>query len=52
VRGLDDRVVPPARSAWLADHCANAETMFVPGEGHVSILRHLEPVLDRVLLQL
>lgn len=38
VHGGDDRMVPAAHSAWLADRCAESELRIAPGEGHVSIL--------------
>lgn len=46
LHGADDRVIPPAHSAWLAAHLTDAELRIVPGHGHVSVLEHAEAALE------
>ncbi|MBE7189440.1 alpha/beta hydrolase [Jatrophihabitans endophyticus] len=39
LHGADDRVVPPAHSAWVAAHLPGGEHRVVPDAGHVAVLR-------------
>jgi pimeloyl-ACP methyl ester carboxylesterase len=52
VHGGDDRMVPAAHSEWLGRRIPGAETLIVPGEGHISVLpptavRSLEWIVGR-----
>jgi pimeloyl-ACP methyl ester carboxylesterase len=52
VHGGDDRIVPAAHSEWLGGRITGAETLIVPGEGHISVLpvtaaKALEWIVDR-----
>jgi pimeloyl-ACP methyl ester carboxylesterase len=46
LHGADDRMVPWAHSAWLAARIPSAELRLLPGEGHISVLRHAGAALD------
>lgn len=45
VHGERDRMIPATHSAWLAGRCPHAEYRPVPGEGHLSVLRHAADAL-------
>ncbi|WP_206785533.1 alpha/beta fold hydrolase [Amycolatopsis sp. MtRt-6] len=45
VHGEQDRMIPAAHSAWLAERCPDAEYRPSPGDGHLSVLRHAADVL-------
>ncbi|MGW3961387.1 alpha/beta fold hydrolase [Amycolatopsis sp. NPDC005003] len=45
LHGEQDRMVPATHSAWLAGRCPHAEYRPVPGEGHLSVLRHAADAL-------
>lgn len=40
-----DRVVPPAHSQWLDEHCPVSERRLFPEDGHVSLLTRAEDAL-------
>lgn len=46
VHGGQDRLVPPAHGKWLARRCPAAELWLRPDDGHISVLRSGEAVLD------
>lgn len=45
VQGERDRVIPPRHAELLAEALPNATVQTHPGDGHVSVLRHLAAVL-------
>ncbi|WP_086840031.1 alpha/beta fold hydrolase [Amycolatopsis kentuckyensis] len=45
LHGEQDRMVPATHSAWLAGRCRHSEYRPVPGEGHLSVLRHAADAL-------
>ncbi len=46
VHGGQDRMVPPAHSAWLARRIGRAELWHRPDDGHVSVLREVPAAMD------
>jgi len=46
--GAADRMVPPAHSGWLADRLPTADLHVIEGEGHFSLLRCLDEVVDEL----
>ncbi|HEX5117229.1 MAG TPA: alpha/beta hydrolase [Pseudonocardiaceae bacterium] len=44
--GLADRMVPCTHSEWVADRLPSAELRLMPGDGHISVLRHGESALE------
>ncbi|HZE37707.1 MAG TPA: alpha/beta hydrolase [Stackebrandtia sp.] len=46
VHGEDDRMVPVGHGRWLAEHCRGARLRTYPGEGHVSVLKHAESMVE------
>jgi pimeloyl-ACP methyl ester carboxylesterase len=48
--GGQDRLVPPAHSAWLADHIPGAHHRQLDAEGHLSIIATaFEDILDDLM---
>jgi pimeloyl-ACP methyl ester carboxylesterase len=48
--GHDDRFVPPAHGAWLAEHVAGASAHLLDGHGHLSLaLAHFDEILDELV---
>jgi pimeloyl-ACP methyl ester carboxylesterase len=48
LHGTQDRVVPAAHGAWLAQRCSTAELRLFPDAGHVSVLRGVAAALEWV----
>jgi pimeloyl-ACP methyl ester carboxylesterase len=48
-QGREDRMVPFAHAEWLAANVAGARVHFVEGEGHLSLLNRMGPILDDLL---
>jgi pimeloyl-ACP methyl ester carboxylesterase len=46
MHGTEDRCVPSSHSEWLAGHCRTSELRLAPGDGHISVLTHVEKALD------
>lgn len=46
VHGAQDRLVPSSHGEWLARQCPAAELWLRPDDGHISVLRSGEAVLD------
>lgn len=46
VHGTADRVVPSSHSRWLADRLGSGQLRLHEGEGHISVLRHAEAMLE------
>jgi pimeloyl-ACP methyl ester carboxylesterase len=45
VQGEEDRVIPPRHARFLSEALPHATVDLRPGDGHVSVLRHLSAVL-------
>jgi pimeloyl-ACP methyl ester carboxylesterase len=48
-QGDQDRMVPAAHGRWLAAHVAGAEAHLMPGEGHLSLMSNIEPILTQLV---
>ncbi|NMO51458.1 alpha/beta hydrolase [Actinoplanes sp. TBRC 11911] len=46
--GEQDQLLAPSHGRWLADHVPSAHAEFLPGEGHISILRHFDEICARL----
>lgn len=49
VQGSEDLMVPAAHGEWLGRRVAGAELRRAPGQGHMSLLAHLDAVYDWLL---
>jgi pimeloyl-ACP methyl ester carboxylesterase len=47
--GTQDRMVPSTHGRWLADHIPGARFRLFDGEGHMSIMRLFDRILDDLL---
>jgi len=48
-QGGQDRMVPLAHGRWLAEHVASAQPRFMDDDGHVSLVHHIDHILDDLL---
>lgn len=46
MHGDADRMVPATHGKWLAARCPNAQLKLFPGDGHISVLTHIDVALD------
>lgn len=46
VHGTADRVVPSSHSLWLAEQLGAGQLRLHKGDGHISVLRHAEAMLE------
>jgi len=50
-QGTEDKMVPHAHGAWLAEHVSGARANLLDGEGHVSLTAQAGRILDDLLEQ-
>jgi pimeloyl-ACP methyl ester carboxylesterase len=48
-QGVEDRMVPTSHGRWLAANLRGARSHFLEGEGHISLWRHVDQILDELL---
>jgi pimeloyl-ACP methyl ester carboxylesterase len=47
-QGDQDRMVPRDHGVWLGKHVAGATTHLVPGEGHLSLMKNIDDIVDQL----